>query len=90
MEFYQGALLIVAVLGIVMLMIAAKTNSHAILNVVLRCVTGILVIYFTNCWAETEGYPLIIGINLGTVLTSTILGFPGIVLLYGIKFYSLL
>ncbi len=90
MEIYQGAFLIIAVLGIVMLMIAVKTKSHLILNFILRSVGGSLFIFFMNQWAELEGYSLAVGLNPGTVLTSGILGFPGVILLFGIKIYSML
>lgn len=90
MELYQGAFLILAVLGIVLFMIAVKTNSHLLLNFVLRSIGGSLFIFCVNQWAEMEGYSLFVGLNLGTVLTSGILGFPGVILLFGIKFYSLL
>ena len=90
MEIYQGAFLIIAVLGMVMLIIAAKTNSHMILNFVLRSISGSLLIFGINQWMNLEGYSMVVGINPGTVLTSGILGIPGVVLLYGVKFYSLL
>ena len=90
MEIYQGAFLIIAVLGIVMLIIAAKTNSHIILNFVLRSISGSLFIFGINQWMEMEGYSVFVGLNPGTLLTSGILGFPGVILLFGIKIYSLL
>ena len=87
---YQGMFLIIAMLGIVMLIIAVKTNSGLILNFVFRSISGSLLIFAINTWLEMEGYSLAIGLNLGTVLTSGILGFPGLILLWGIKFYSML
>ena len=87
---YQGMFLIIAMLGIVMLIIAVKTNSGLILNFVFRSISGSLLIFAINTWLEMEGYTLAIGLNLGTVLTSGILGFPGLILLWGIKFYSML
>lgn len=90
METYQGAFLIIAVLGMVMLIIAGKTNSHLILNFVFRSISGSLIIFAINKCLEAEGYSLFVGINMVTVLTSGILGFPGVILLWGIKIYSLL
>ena len=90
MEIYQGAFLIISVWGVVMLIVASKTNSHIILNIVLRSILGSLLIFAVNQWGKMEGYPMLIGLNSFTVLTSSILGFPGIALLYGIKIYSLL
>lgn len=90
MELYQGAFFIIAVLGIVMLIIAVKTNSHLILNFILRSIGGSLFIFCINQWMEMEGYSLSVGLNPGTVLTSGMLGFPGVILLFGIKIYSML
>ena len=90
MEIYQGAFVIIAVLAIVMLIMAVKTNSSLILNFVLRSVSGSLLIFGVNYLLEIMNYSVTIGLNLGSVLTSGILGFPGIILLFGIKIYSLL
>ena len=43
MELYQGAFFIIAVLAMVMLIMAVKTNSMLILNFVLRSVVGTLL-----------------------------------------------
>ena len=90
MEIYQGAFLIIAVLAIVMLIMAVKTNSMLILNFVLRSVTGSLLIFAANYLLEFTGFSVSVGLNPGTVLTSGILGFPGVILLFGIKIYGLL
>ena len=90
MEAYQGAFLIIAVLGIVMFIIAVKTNSNLVLDFVIRSISGALLIFVINQWLEIEGYSWSVGLNPGTVLTSGMLGFPGVILLFGIKIYSLL
>lgn len=90
MEMYQGAFFILAVLGMVMLMMAVKTNSMLLLNFILRSLTGSLLIFGIDQWMTTVGYSLYVGLNPGTVLTSGILGFPGVILLFGIKIYNAL
>lgn len=90
MEIYQGAFLIIAVCGIVMLILAVKANSTIILNFVLRSIAGSLLIFGANQLVEFYGLSIAIGLNPGTVLTTGILGFPGVILLFGIKIYSLL
>ena len=90
MEVYQGAFLIIAVLGIIMFIIAVKTNSSLVLDFVIRSIGGCLLIFVINQWLEIEGYSWSVGLNPGTVLTSGMLGFPGVILLFGIKIYSLL
>ena len=61
-----------------------------VLNLLMRSVLGIIAIYFINAILVGLGYSCGIGINSVTVLTSGILGFPGLVALYGIGFYYLL
>ena len=90
MELYQGAFFIIAVLAIVMLIMAVKTNSMFILNFVLRSVTGSLLIFGANYLLESIGLSICVGLNPVSVLTSGILGFPGVILLFGIKIYGLL
>ncbi|MDE7043434.1 MAG: pro-sigmaK processing inhibitor BofA family protein, partial [Acetatifactor sp.] len=46
--------------------------------------------YFINNTLTGFGVPIEVGINPFTVLTSGILGFPGLVALYGIGFYRIL
>lgn len=90
MEKYQGAFLIIGVCGILFLILAVKTNSHLILNMILRCVSGSLMIFVINKLLENTDFLVSVGLNPVTVLTTGILGFPGVILLFGIKFYMLL
>lgn len=90
MEVYQGALWIIAVCAMVMFIMAAKTNSNLLINFILRSVLGSLLIMGVNYGMGVIGYSYTVGLNPGTVLTSGMLGFPGIILLFGIKIYSLL
>ena len=61
-----------------------------ILNILLRGILGTIAIYFINSALEAVGLSLGVGINAVTVLTSGILGFPGLLALYGIGFYKFL
>ena len=61
-----------------------------ILNFLIRSISGSLLIWVMNYYIEMQGYSFVIGLNPGTVLTSGILGFPGVILLFGIKIYSML
>ena len=90
MEKYQGAFLIVAVCGIILLMLAVKSNSEMMLNFVYRCVGGTLLIFLINQAVSLLGFSITVGINLYTVLTSGILGFPGVLLLFGVQIYGML
>ena len=61
-----------------------------ILNCVMRGILGTIAMYFINTALEKAGVSVGVGINAATVLTSGILGFPGLMALYGIGFYKLL
>ncbi len=61
-----------------------------ILNIFMRCILGTIAMYFLNSVLEKAGISLGVGINGFTVLTSGILGFPGLLALYGIGLYKFL
>ena len=56
----------------------------------MRSVLGTIAIYFINAALAGAGIDLGIGINALTVLTSGILGFPGLLAIYGIGLYRIL
>ena len=90
MEKYQGAFFIVAVCAMVLLILAVKSKSEMILNFVYRCAGGTILIFLINQMVIFLGFSATVGINLYTVLTSGILGFPGVILLFGIRIYDIL
>ena len=58
------------------------------LNIIMRSILGTVAMYFINSWLETAGISVAVGINAFTVLTSGILGLPGLGVLYGIGIYK--
>mgnify|MGYP001093892954 CR=1 FL=1 len=60
------------------------------LNLVLRSVFGVIFMYFLNWGIEILGFTVAVGINAATALTVGILGFPGILVLYGLAVYHML
>ena len=56
----------------------------------MRGILGTIIMYFINSLLSGIGLPLGVGINAATVLTSAILGFPGLLALYGIGLYKIL
>ena len=90
MSQYIGTLLIVLACIGVLLIGAMKKKVEWLLNLVMRSVLGTLAIYFCNLALGGMGISLGVGINAVTVLTSGILGFPGVLALYGIGIYQLL
>lgn len=67
-----------------------KNRMEILLNFLLRAVFGMIVVYFINSFLQGRGMEGSVGINPVSFLTSGILGFPGIALLYGINFYFIL
>ncbi len=59
-----------------------------IIDVMLRGILGTIAIFFINLFLEKEGICLGIGINPVSVLTCGILGFPGLLALYGFGIYN--
>ena len=58
-----------------------------IINVVMRAILGTIAMYFINTALARAGISLGVGNNTFTVLTSGILGFPGLLALYGVGIY---
>ena len=67
-------------------MVSQKINEW-IITIVLRGVLGVLVIHFLNVGLIKYGYPTTVGMNLYTIPVISILGFPGIALLYVVAIF---
>lgn len=65
-----------------------SVKKEWILNTILRSILGIIAMYFINGALESAGISPGVGINGATVLTSGILGIPGLAALYGIGLYK--
>lgn len=85
-----GIVMIAAVCGVILVMVAVKVKAEWLLNACVRGVLGTIAIFFMNSFLEKQGLDPCVGINAVTVLTSAILGFPGVAALYGIGFYNIL
>ncbi len=90
MDNYMGAIMIAASCVLVLLIGAFRKKKEWIINFILRAVVGTAAAFFVNGFLVSQGLSIAIGINPITVLTSGILGFPGLVMLYGINLYTLL
>lgn len=90
MDTYTGIFFIAGILGAVLLIGALRSRAELILNFILRGISGMLMIYFLNFFLSRSMPDVGIGYNLATFLTSAILGFPGVAMLFGINFYMLL
>lgn len=61
-------------------------KSEMLVNVLLRAVFGGIAIYALNTMFHYIGVQMMVGINVKTIATVGVLGFPGLLLLYGILF----
>lgn len=77
-------------LGVVLLIGALRKKAEWLLTFLFRAVVGSIFIYFVNMALSSYNMQFAIGINPFTVLTTGILGFPGILLLYGINLLKFL
>lgn len=87
MEQTTGMTWILAVCALVLFIVFMKEKLGFVVRLVCR---GIF--YSAFIWAANQalfffGIQSVIGINLITVLTSAVLGFPGVCLLFGISFF---
>lgn len=89
MSGYSGALWIVGILAVVLVMGTLRNHIETIINFVLRGILGMMMIYFINYFFSSRMPGMEMGYNLVTFLTSGILGFPGILLLYAINLYMI-
>lgn len=85
-----GILLIMGICAVILLALAWRRRLEWLLNLVLRGVLGAVAIYFINLAVAGQGYPALVGINPTTVLTCSVLGFPGLAALYGLQIFYLL
>ena len=85
-----GMLAILAVCLIVLIIGAMGRKVEWLVNFILRAVMGTIGIYFLNFLLAQRHISIAVGINPFTILTSGILGFPGVMVLYGIHFFKIL
>lgn len=64
-----------------------EKQPHIMINFFVRVILGIAMIFFVNEFLEYENIAVRVGMNPLTLLTSGVLGTPGVALLYGIAFY---
>ena len=59
-----------------------------VINFVIRALAGMAVIFFVNYFLDSRGIDMAVGIGPVSLLTSGVLGIPGVALLYGIVLYQ--
>lgn len=84
-DHYLQFLILLGVLVAVLFIGALKQKAEWLLNFLCRSVVGCVFIYFINMAVSSYNMEFAIGLNFVTVLTCGILGFPGLLMLYGIN-----
>lgn len=90
MENDKGMILIIAACAVVLLIGLVRSKMEWLLNVFMRGILGTVAIYFVNSALAAVGISLGVGINAVTVLTSGVLGLPGLLALYCLGIYRML
>lgn len=82
--------IIIGIVTILVILISLlKYKAKLLLRVLVRMILGGISIYFINLILGKNGISTIIAINPLTILTSGLLGFPGVFLLFAVYFLSL-
>ncbi len=88
MEQYTDLIILFSGITVVFLGALISKKSVVFITFLLRGILCALVIYFTNIGLAATGLSIAVGFNSASLLTCAILGFPGLLLLYGIKIYK--
>lgn len=86
----EGIGVIAGVCLLVLTIVLFKKNAQILFNFFVRIVVGAVTIFFLNDFFESQNVLIILGLNPVTLLTTGILGIPGVLLLYGIEAVNLL
>lgn len=90
MEKEMGVIVIAGACMLVLFMVLVKRRIEFFLNFCLRAVMGGISIYGINLLLAAWGISCSVGINFCSLLTSGILGFSGVSLLYAVAAFPLL
>ncbi|MBE5962707.1 MAG: pro-sigmaK processing inhibitor BofA [Lachnospiraceae bacterium] len=77
----SGVIILILLIGL------CRAKTQKVMNVILRGVLGIAILYLVNTVLEGRQMISGVGINPVTVGVSAFLGVPGILLLYGCSFF---
>ena len=84
MNQMQAVQILAGSCGIILLILILKKNAQILLNFFVRIVLGALGMILLNNFFSDQGLSIYVGLNPLSLLTAGILGFPGVLLLYGI------
>ncbi len=87
-KFYsQGFLAIIIVCMAVLLLANLRKKNNVMLGFVQRGIIGFLAIVGLDRLFLTLSLPVFVGVNIWTVLTSAILGIPGVCMLFCVSLF---
>lgn len=87
-NFYsQGFLAIIGVCTAVLLLANLRKKSNSMLGFIQRGIIGFLAIVGLDRLFLTLSLPLFVGVNIWTILTSAILGIPGVCMLFCVSLF---
>ena len=84
MDRMQAVQILAGCCGIILLILLLKKNAQILLNFFVRIVLGAFGMLLLNEFFEKQGLSIYVGLNPISLLTAGCLGFPGVLLLYGI------
>ncbi len=84
MEFMVSFALVAGICVLVLVIAMLKRRAQFLLNFLVRMTLGAICITFVNDLLASQGIGLAVGLNPVSLLTSGILGFGGVALLYAI------
>ena len=90
MEQYTDIIILFSGITIFFFLAVFTKKPTLFITFMLRGLLGGMIIYFANLGFQKAGILVSVNLNSASLLTSGILGFPGLLLLYGIKIYKLL
>lgn len=90
MQQYTDLIILFSGITVVFFIALFMKKSSLFISFMLRGLLGAMVIYFANLGLQKAGIMATVNLNSASLLTTAILGFPGLLLLYGIKIYKLL
>ena len=67
-----------------------KWGTNIAVNFLVPGIVSFAIIFFVNRFLDGQEISACVGMNPVTFLTSGILGFPGVAMLYGISFYLIM
>ena len=89
MEYPEKLLWLIGAAVILFIISFIVKKTEWLINFTLRGIIGTIALYFINMGVMALGAAVTVGINIATVLTTGILGLPGIILLYGLSVYHM-